>query len=213
MLNILKLYGNVSLWVKFHNLIRWKTCPFEKVSEFVPKNGRVLELGCGFGLMSNLLAFESHERDVLGIDVSPEKILVAKTTLNNRRNIRFEVSDIFNPALFKSARYNCIIIVDVLYLIPLEKWKIIFENCYHALMTGGILLVKEQGTKPGWKYLWNRAQEFLSVKVFKITHGETFTFPPEETVKEFLNNAGFSAELIKLDKGYLRPHILFVCRK
>lgn len=207
------LYKNTSPWVRFHNYIRWNTCPFEKILEFVPEKGKILELGCGYGLMSNLLASDSEDREITGIDVSPEKLSVAEKTLNNRRNIRFKLSDIFNPALFETNKFGCIIIIDVLYLVPFEKWGIIFDNCYNALEDGGVLLLKEQDTKPLVKYCWTWLQEFLSVKIMKITQGETLFFPPQETTKELLKLRGFFVKSIYLHSGYLHPHILFVCRK
>lgn len=210
---VFSLYKDASLWVKFHNFVRWKSYPFKRIAEYVPEKGRILELGCGYGLMSNLLAIESPHRNVLGIDISLKKIDIAEKTMDARKNIQFKVSDVFNPAIFEVARYNCIVILDVLYLVPLEKWEFIFENCYNALEKGGVLLVKEQDTKPKWKYYWNLLQEFFAVKVLRITAGKAFTFPGDKIIKELLVNAGFFVESFKMGKGYLHPHILFVCRK
>lgn len=213
MSEIFDLYKNASLWVRFHNFIRWHTCPFGKIAEHVPDKGEILEVGCGYGLMSNLLSLGSSGRKVCGIDISPEKISEARKTLNKRERIQFEISDIYNEAIFENEKYSCIIIIGVLYLVPLNMWRRVFEGCYRALENGGVLLVKEQAKKPAWKYYWNRFQEFFAVRVFKITTGETFTFPDESTVEKLLMDAGFEVKLIRLDKGYLHPHILYVCKK
>ncbi len=212
MKNVFALYKEASLWVKFHNFVRWHTCPFQKISTFVPRKGKILELGCGYGLMSNLLSLESGEREVIGIDISEKKITVAKKTVGARENVRFEISEIHNSVFFNQ-RYHCIIILDVLYLLPFADWEYIGSKCFQALERGGLLLIKEQGTYPRWKYYWNRVQEFLSVRIFKITEGRAFTFPNEETIKELLISVGFYVESFKMDKGYLHPHILFVCKK
>lgn len=209
---VFNLYEDNPLWVRFHNFIRFHTLPLEKIADFVPKRGKILELGCGYGVVSNYLSITSPDREIFGIDISPKKIREAQKTVKTKKNIKFGLSDISNPDIYKT-KYNCIIILDVLYLIAFEKWGTILKNCYNALEDGGVLILKEQGKEPMWKYYWNLFQEFLAVRVFKITEGSGFTFPDEDTIKDLIKNIGFSLDSLKLDKGYLHPHILFVCRK
>jgi 2-polyprenyl-6-hydroxyphenyl methylase/3-demethylubiquinone-9 3-methyltransferase len=58
-----------------------------------PREGTILDLGCGHGLVANLLALGSPARRVRGIDIDPKKIEAARRTVRDRANIRFDVAD------------------------------------------------------------------------------------------------------------------------
>lgn len=209
---VLALYRGAPLWVRFHTHVRWATCPFEKIAGWVPRKGRILDIGCGYGLMANLLALESPVRDIVGTDVSREKIDEAARTIGSRTNIRFEHGGI-RHVMFPERTFQCILILDVLYLLPLDQWTTVVTQCFRSLDRGGLLLVKEQGRRPVWKYLWNFCQEFLSVRVFRLTEGSALTFPGREYVAALLTAAGFAVDAVPLDRGSIHPHILFVCRR
>src|SRR5205085_5702990 len=68
------LYASASTRVRSHAALRWRTCPFEPVVERVPESGRILDVGCGHGLLAARLAMTSPRRRVLGIDVATDKI-------------------------------------------------------------------------------------------------------------------------------------------
>ncbi|MGH9279418.1 MAG: class I SAM-dependent methyltransferase, partial [Acidimicrobiales bacterium] len=66
---VLSVYGGAPPAVRAHLAVRWASCPFRRVAARVPDRGRVLEVGCGYGLFSNHLALSSPDREVLGIDI------------------------------------------------------------------------------------------------------------------------------------------------
>jgi len=45
----LALYYDFPLMVRFHNYVRYKTCPFFRIEPFVPREGKIYDLGCGHG--------------------------------------------------------------------------------------------------------------------------------------------------------------------
>ena len=64
---------------------------YEQVSLFVPKKGRVLDLGCGYGFLSIFLALDSAERQVLGIDPSQKRIKgIGESVLALPENVVFK---------------------------------------------------------------------------------------------------------------------------
>src|SRR5665647_209831 len=73
------------------------------------------------------------------------------------------------------------------------------------LAPGGLLVVKEMGTGPRWKYRWNTWQETLSVRVLGITAGSSFDFVAPAVMAGWLHDLGLTATTQRLDRGRLHP--------
>lgn len=58
----------------------------------VPKDGRVLDIGCGSGWATRLLADYASEGRVTGIDISDEMIRLAREQSSSYSNVDFEVA-------------------------------------------------------------------------------------------------------------------------
>ncbi len=54
--------------------MRWHTSPHRKLEADLPRRGRILEVGCGHGLLALHLALGVPERTVLGVDIDASKI-------------------------------------------------------------------------------------------------------------------------------------------
>lgn len=72
----------------------------------LPRDSRVLEVGCSFGHMTFLLA-ESY-REVVAVDLSPESIELARRRAARYRvgNVRFEVADAERLEAFADASFD-----------------------------------------------------------------------------------------------------------
>jgi 2-polyprenyl-3-methyl-5-hydroxy-6-metoxy-1,4-benzoquinol methylase len=212
----LSLFAKESPRVRLHAWGRWFSCPFEAVSREVPALGRILEIGCGHGLFSAHLAMTSPDRRVVGIDISPEKIVAAREIahgLSLRDGRRFEVR-LTAPGVVPVGPWDAIVIVDVLYLMPPAEQRALLETAAREIAPGGRLIIKEMSDQPRWKVAFNRFQETLSVKVFRITTGQGLHFVPPEEVVAWLKSAGLAVVSSKrLDRGSLHPHHLVVLKK
>jgi ubiquinone/menaquinone biosynthesis C-methylase UbiE len=56
-------------------------------------NHRILEVGCGIGTVSHLLATQVPQGKVLAVDISPESIEKARVLWKKQGNLKFDVSD------------------------------------------------------------------------------------------------------------------------
>ncbi len=196
-----------NLKISIYNLIRKKTCPFSAVEKYVPKEGRVYDLGCGFGSFSIFMHAKSLNREITAVDWIEERINFARASSNK---IKFVYADVFNMRLDSC---KAVILIDVLYLFHYAKQKELLLKCYDALENKGVLLIKEMDTRPLLKYLWCLIQEFIVTKIFKRNLSTGMYFWNRNSFINFLEGIGFSVKPLKLDKGYFYPHILYVCEK
>lgn len=206
-----RIYRGTPGSVRLHNLIRLATCPIEKVIAELPNGGRLLDIGCGHGLVSLGAALAKPNLTMLGLDVDQAKIRAANKAAANlpggERASFMAASDLNLP----KGHWDAIVIVDVLYLLGQAEQKQLVNSCVRRLKPGGRLVIKEMNFTPKWKYWWNLVQETMAVRLFKFTKGRgqlCFTAPKE--IAGWLAAAGLKTRLRPLDKGYLHPHFLTI---
>jgi len=97
------------------------------VSAGLSTHHRVLEIGCGIGTVSHLIAKKVVKGSVLAVDISPESIQKAKELWKGQENLHFEVSDMqgFEKP---QQQFDFFVFPDVLEHIPVEQHFAIFET-------------------------------------------------------------------------------------
>lgn len=204
-------YAEEPLRTRLHTRVRWRSCPFEAVAEEVPSAGRILEIGCGHGLFATYLALESSDRVVVGTDVDGDKIQAARRASDGLANLTFAPAA---PGELPAGDWDAVCIVDVLYLIDRAGEQGLVEVAARRLRPGGVLVVKEMGTEPQWKFRWMALQEKLSVQVLGITEGHDLTFATPDEIAGWMSGAGLvDVGHRALGRGYLHPHHLVTARK
>lgn len=132
--------------------VRWKLRldPIYKgVDNLVPHAGRILDLGSGFGIMSNVLAWKSLQRDVIGIDADPWKVNVALGTTAMRNNLDFRQGDIME---LDERDADCVLLVDVLHYWSPDRQLKLIERAAAALGPGGTLVFRDALKAEGSKH-------------------------------------------------------------
>lgn len=206
---VLSVYGGAPPAVRAHLAVRWASCPFRRVAARVPDRGRVLEVGCGYGLFSNHLALSSPDREVLGIDIDVRKVVHGQfaAARARARGAHCELH-LEPPGEVPDGPWDAIVIVDVLYLLDADAQEGLLRTCAEQVALGGVLVVKEMATTPRWKAIWNTAQETLSVRVLHITAGDRLTFLRPQVLGGWMEEDGLAVTHTDVSRGYPHPHHL-----
>ena len=109
--------------------------------------------------------------------------------------------------------WDAVAIVDMLYLLPAIEQRRLLAEAVAELAPSGLLVVKEMGTGPRWKYRWNTWQETLAVRVLRITEGSSFDFVAPAVMAGWLHDLGLTTTTRRLDRGRLHPHHLLVGKR
>ncbi len=208
---LIKAYPTLSWQDRLHMMVRWYVCPLPRIASLVPGEGIIVDLGCGHGLFTQLLARQASARTIIGIDLDEHKIALARQV--TLPNLQFIAGDIAAADLPSAA---AITILDVFYLIPFEIQERLLTICAKNLKPGGVLLLKDMAETPRWKFRLNQFEEILAVRLFHITaslKSEGFYFRRREDWQALLCHLGFEVQTIPMDKGYYHPHVVFVARK
>lgn len=199
---------------RFHVKVRWLTCPIAAVEKQVPLSGRVLDVGCGHGLVSLYLAVCSADRDVVGVDIDEHKIDLARGAAKHlgegAGSVEFHTVE---PGVLPEGTFDVVVINDVLYLLGAELRRSIIDACIDRVAPGGTILIKETDRVPRWKAALAHAQEWVSTKVTRITKGAELDYASSADFVAQLEARGLTAKSQRLDKGYLHPHVLVTGRR
>jgi SAM-dependent methyltransferase len=136
-----------------------RTLEIEVLLQYLPRNQRVLDVGCGNGFSTQILA--KHSKEVVGIDYSEGMIGRARQVYGHASNILFQVRDILSLELPPS---SFDVAVSQRCLINLTCWEDqqrALANIAHVLKSGGCLFLQE-GTRQGRERL-NQVREMLGL--------------------------------------------------
>jgi len=212
-------YARQSPGAGLYLLFRWVGFRgFRRLVARVPAHGRILDMGCGHGLLPLLIAAAGAAREVVGVDVLEPRLAAGRRVAESAglSNVRFECRDFADPP---EGRYNAIIFSDALLYYPLERQRQILDDCRERLTEGGVLLIKEQGCRPGWKAFMVRLQERLVVSVKTIVgrSREWRRIAPRgvhlwnaDRLADFLRSRGLSVAAEPLDAWSYLSHYLIV---
>ncbi len=90
------------------------------------RHSTVLEIGCGIGTLTSLIAKYINKGQMLATDISPENIAIARSRLAGYSNMEFDVSDMSD---FEAGRkFDFIVLADVIEHIPVDAHPGLFET-------------------------------------------------------------------------------------
>jgi ubiquinone/menaquinone biosynthesis C-methylase UbiE len=142
--------------------------------EHVPSPcSNTLDLGCGTGAFSCLLAQRCGH--VLGLDLSPEMVRVARQRSGGYQNVEFQVGDARDWD-FGEASFDCIASIATLHHLPLEDTLLTMKR---ALKPGGVLLVLDLCRGEGLKEKALGAAMLPPSVVLKMLHNRRLRAPAE----------------------------------
>lgn len=98
----------------------------------------VLEIGCGIGTLTSLLARVVTRGSILATDISDESIDLARKEVE-QDNIEFRTMDIVDHR--DARKYDMIVMADVLEHVPVEFHPSIFNNLSSMMLPHSVLAI------------------------------------------------------------------------
>lgn len=178
----------------------------EEIGQYLPERGRILDLGCGFGLFSLYFASQEPGRSLLGVDIDERRISYARKSARDLKldNVSYAIGNVLDPV--GDGSFDAIYTLDMIHHLPRETVPGFLEGLRDLLEPGGILVIKEVAHRPAWKRWFTLLLDRLMVG------WEPIRYWPEEEVIALLGSLGFQVYRHRLKDILPYPHILYVAR-
>lgn len=208
---IIKAYPLV--WPRLYAYLRTSILPIKTLDKYVPE-GRILDVGCGYGITSIYFALKNSKREVIGSELSKERVKIANKISKAIPNVNFESKNLIgkenaqtNFGILKNNLFNgfdAIVAIDLLHHINNKEKQEFIKECKNRLNKKGVLIIKDIDKKPLHKYLWNYLHDLLMTR-------DRLYFYSAKQLKKLLETNGFKILKIRRLRSLCYPHVLFVC--
>lgn len=187
--------------------LRLEIAPFSEILTYVPRRGNILDVGCGYGLLSAILSFENPDCQITGIDIDETRITVARKCMRDRHNLTFRKVDLTRSHSIVET-YQTIICFDIFHHIPTMNQESLMQELVHQLSPRGIFIFKDIDTRPTFKYYWNYMHDRI------VTRGQRIYCRSCDAWIKMMRGCGLTIQTVRFpSKGLFYPHLLIVARK
>jgi SAM-dependent methyltransferase len=172
------------------------------------EEGRILDVGCGFGLFAAYFGQTQPRRRIVGLDPSARRVqlarrLAAKLALGGHTFVEGDVRDAPLVGPFDAAY-----VLDVMHHLPRADQYGVLERLAGLLKPGGMLLVKDVTTEPRLGLLFTEALDRLMVG-FR----EPLAYRHHKEWGQMLTKLGFRVRMVRVPDILPYPHVVIAATK
>lgn len=108
------------------------------LSEFVDKNSRILEIGCGTGYYG--FYFAGKCKEYVGIDLFPRHIEIFQRKIDESdvKNLSCHVGDAVNLSEIEEGSFDVVLCLGPMYHLPFDMRDAVFAECRRVCRPDGI---------------------------------------------------------------------------
>jgi 2-polyprenyl-3-methyl-5-hydroxy-6-metoxy-1,4-benzoquinol methylase len=179
----------------------------DEIGQYLPARGRVVDLGCGFGLFSLYYASVRPGLELEGLDLNSRRIAMAQAAARRLglENVRYRVGNVMD---FRGSQlYDAGYMLDIVHHIPPRAVRPLLEQIAKALPPGARLLVKDVDRKPAYKRWFTHALDKLMDPRTPVSYWAA------EELQDVLEEVGFSVYRHLMVDILPYPHVLYVCER
>ncbi len=172
------------------------------------EEGRILDVGCGFGLFAAYFGQTQPRRQIVGVDPSARRIRLARA-LNGQLGLRghsFVEGDVRDAPL--EGPFDAAYVLDVMHHLPRPDQRRVLERLAGLLVPGGMLLVKDITTEPRFGLLFTEALDRLMVG-----WREPLSYRHHREWGQILTELGFRVRMVRVPDILPYPHVVIAATK
>jgi 2-polyprenyl-3-methyl-5-hydroxy-6-metoxy-1,4-benzoquinol methylase len=178
-----RVYAASGLPIRALAALRPLIARIDRVVAVIPNHRRVLEIGCGTGLLLFLLHWRGLLREGVGLDINAAAIAGAQRVARaGNLPIEFHRSTTLHD--WPAEQFDVVLMVDVLHHVPRAWRRQTIEAALARVAAGGLFIYKDMCRRPVLRRLWNQLHDLLLA-------GQLVSVEPIERVLDWAKAAGF----------------------
>lgn len=174
----------------------------------LPDEGRILDIGCGFGLFAAYFGQTQPARRIVGVDPNARRVEMAKRVCEHvgLTGHSFHAGDARDIPL--EGRFRGAYVLDVMHHIPAADQRSLLERLRDLLEPGGVLVIKDITTEPLFGLEFTRALDRLMVGM-----KEPLAYRHHREWAELLTELGFHVRMVRVPDVLPYPHVVIAATK
>ena len=179
----------------------------DEIGQYLPRTGRVLDVGCGFGLFSLYYASVSPALEIVGIDRNAARIAMARRAAQRLglANVRYDVGDARD---FRGGEtFDGAYMLDIIHHIPPETVRPLLEQLAKALPPGARLVIKDVERRPAYKRWFTHALDKVMDPRSPVRYWGA------EELQLLVEGTGFRVHRHLMVDFLPYPHVLYICER
>ena len=173
--------------------------------------GRILDVGCGFGLFAAYFGQTQPRRRITGIDPNARRVELSRTVAGKLglADHRFHVGDVRDArAIEAGGLYDAVYVLDVMHHIPAADQRPVLERLRDLLVPGGVLLIKDITTEPRHELLFTELLDRVMVG-----WNEPLAYRHHREWGAMLTDLGFKVRIVRVPDVLPYPHVVIAATK
>jgi cyclopropane fatty-acyl-phospholipid synthase-like methyltransferase len=189
-------------WARF-GILRQRF--LDEIGQYLPDEGPILDIGCGFGLFSLYYAATGPRRLLRGLDLNPRRVAQARRAATRLRldNVTYETGDARD---FKGdGEVGAAYMLDIVHHVSPASVPPLLRALRRCLPPGGRLLVKDVDTRPAPKRWFTWLLDRAMAPATPVHYWSA------DTLSAAIADAGFHVHRHLMVDVLPYPHVLYVC--
>ncbi len=179
---------------------------YQVFNDLLPMQGKIYDLGCGYGFLDYFLQEKSSARKIIGVDYDEEKISVANHSYLKTDRLTFRNQDVMEVQIEHA---DAVVILDVLHYLSVENQCKLIRSAFQGLRTGGILIIRDGDCSQESKHNGTKLTEFFSTRLLKFNKQteENLCFMSSQKIIEILQD--FNVEVKLVDTTIYTSNVMY----
>jgi 1-acyl-sn-glycerol-3-phosphate acyltransferase len=192
---------------------------YQLFHDLLPRQGEILDIGCGYGFMSYSLSMCARDRAITAFDYDEDKVEVAAHAFlaaghvpagGDRIPVRWLQADATTFEFDRS--YDGIVLADMLHYLQPDDQQALIRRCIRHLRPGGVLLIRDGDKDLQKRHRGTRYTEWFSTRFygFNKTTKAGLSFFSFKIVRDIAEEMGM--ECRPIDNTTFTSNVIYVIR-
>ncbi len=170
--------------------------------------GRILDVGCGFGLFAAYFGQTQRRRRIVGVDPDARRIDLARRVASSLglRDHSFVVGDVRRAPL--DGPFDAAYVLDVMHHLPRSDQRRVLDRLRGLLVPGGMLVIKDITTEPRSGLWFTKALDRMMVG-----WQEPLAYRHHHEWDAMLRDLGFRVRTVRVPDVLPYPHVVIAATK